>query len=330
MAFHSTPVPEIAAWAADAEQRGVPTVWLSEAWRELAVPLAAVAVATTRVPIGAGVMQIFPAHPVQTALQAMQLQEVSAGRFGLGLGLGAGFVVERWFGVPYERPLRRMKEFVEVVRGVMGSRHGRPFSYTGEIFRVHKYTMPFGAELPDVPVSIAAVGPKMLELAGEVADGVILGAIHSPAYLAEVRRRLAAGAARADRDAASVIVHAMSLCAASADREESRRIARGAIAYTVQYPHYRKRIAEEGFGALAEAVAEKVRAHEQDEALALIDDDMVDRFTICGTPAECHAAMRRVSGEIDAVMLTMPPFRMDETETAARVLDAAVALNDPR
>ena len=193
MAFHSTSVPEIAAWAADAEQRGVPAVWLSEAWRELAVPLTAVAAATHHIPIGAGVMQIFPAHPVLTALQAMQLQELSGGRFELGLGLGAGFVVERWFGVPYERPLRRMKEFVEVVRGVMDSRHGRPFSYAGEIFRVHKYTMPFGTELPDVPVSIAAVGPKMLELAGEVADGVILGAIHSPAYLAEVRRRLAAG-----------------------------------------------------------------------------------------------------------------------------------------
>jgi alkanesulfonate monooxygenase SsuD/methylene tetrahydromethanopterin reductase-like flavin-dependent oxidoreductase (luciferase family) len=328
MAFHSTPVPEIAAWAADAEQRGVPAVWLSEAWRELAVPLAAVAAATQRIPIGAGVMQIFPAHPVLTALQAMQLQELSGGRFELGLGLGAGFVVERWFGVPYERPLRRMKEFVEVVRGVMDSRHGRPFSYAGEIFRVHKYTMPFGAELPDVPVSIAAVGPKMLELAGEVADGVILGAIHSPAYLAEVRRRLAAGAACAERDATSVAVRAMSLCAASVDREESRRIARGAIAYTVQYEHYRKRMAEEGFGELAEIVAEKVRAHEQQEALALIGDDMVDQFTICGTPEECQAAMSRLSGEIDAVMLTMPPFRMDETETAARVLDAAVALNE--
>jgi probable F420-dependent oxidoreductase len=330
MAFRSTPVPGIAAWAADAERRGVPAVWLSEAWRELAVPLTAVASATRDIRIGAGVMQIFPANPVTTALQAMQLQEVSDGRFELGLGLGAGFVVERWFGIPYQRPLRRMKEFVEVFRGVIDSRHGRPFSYAGEIFKVHRYTMPFGAELPDVPVAIAAVGPKMLELAGEVADGVVLGAIHSPAYLAEVRRRLAAGSDRAGRDAASIVVYAVSLCAASADREESRSIARGAITYTAQYPHYRQRMAEEGFGAQTDAIAAKVRAHEQEEALALIDDDMVDRFTISGTPAECRAAMSRISDEIDSVMLTMPPFRMDETETAARVLDAATALNRAR
>jgi hypothetical protein len=115
-----------------------------------------------------------------------------------------------------------------------------------------------------------------LELAGEVADGVILGAIYSPVYLAEVRRRLAAGAACAERDATSA------------------------------------------------------RAREQQQALALIGDDTVDQLTICGTPEERQAAMSRVSGEIDAVMLTMPPFRMDETETAARVLAAAVALDSPR
>jgi alkanesulfonate monooxygenase SsuD/methylene tetrahydromethanopterin reductase-like flavin-dependent oxidoreductase (luciferase family) len=330
MAFRSTPVPEIASWAADAERRGVPAIWLSEAWRELSVPLTAVAAATQRIPIGTGVMQVYPAHPVVTALQAMQLQEISGGRFELGLGLGAGFVVERWFGIPYERPLRRMKEFVEVVRGAIDSRHGRPFSYSGDIFRIHNYSMPFGAGLPDVPVSVAAVGPKMLELAGEVADGVVLGAIHSPEYLAEVRRRLAAGADRAGRDASSVTIYAISLCAASVDREESRTIARGAIAYTVQYSHYRDRMAEEGFGAQVEAIAAKVRAHEQEEALALIGDDMVDRFTISGTPEECRTAMSRTLSEVDVVMLTMPPFRMDETETAARVLDAAAILNRVR
>lgn len=326
MAFGTTPVPEIARWSRAAEDAGASSVWLGEAWRELSVPLCAAALATEKVELIAGVMQIFPAHPVLTALQAAQLQEVSAGRFALGLGLGASFVVERWFGLHYERPLLRAREFIEVVRGTLASRSGEPFSYSGQIFKVHKYRMPFGAEQPDVPILLAAVGPRMLELAGEVADGVVLGAIHSPQYLRAVRTHLAVGAERAGRDPAEVRIHAFALCAASTEREHGRDLARASLAYSAQYPHYRRRLAEEGFGTEADEIAACVRAHDQEAALALVSDELVDRFAIAGTVEECRAQAARLSKQIDQLVLTLVPFRIDEHEAAARLLDGAAAL----
>jgi alkanesulfonate monooxygenase SsuD/methylene tetrahydromethanopterin reductase-like flavin-dependent oxidoreductase (luciferase family) len=328
MAFGATPTPEIARWAQACEDAGASSVWLGEAWRELAVPCAATVLATRRARVGAGVMQIFPAHPVLAALQAIQLQELSGNRFELGLGLGASFVVERWFGVAYERPLRRAREFVEVVRGAMASRHGEPFSYEGEIYRTRRYRMPFGAEVADVPVLLAAVGPRMLELAGEVADGVVLGALHSPDYLAQVRRRLAIGAARADRDPATLAVHAFVICAADEDREHARTLARASLAYSAQYPHYRRRLAEEGWEGIGDLIAERVRAHDQDGALELIGDDLVDRFAVAGTPEECRDRLRALTREIDEVKLTLVPFRIDETVAAARILDAVGSVSE--
>ncbi len=326
MAFGSTPVPKIAEWCGDAESAGADSIWLGEAWRELSVPLCAAALATERAKVKAGVMQIFPAHPVLTALQAAQLQEVSGGRFALGLGLGAGFVVERWFGITYQRPLQRAREFIEVVRGTLSSRHGPPFSYAGEIYRVRNYRMPFAAEQPDVAIMLAAVGPRMLELAGELADGVVLGAIHSAEYLQEVRRRLAIGAARADRDPAQIKVHAFLLCAAAPERQAGRDLARASLAYAAQYPHYRRRLVEEGFGREAELICEHVRAHEQLAALEQVSDTMVDRFAVAGTAQDCREQASRLSQEIDDLVLTLVPFRIDETEAAARVLDAVAAL----
>lgn len=330
MAFGSTPVPEIAAWARDAERAGARSVWLGEAWRELSVGLCAAALTTEQVQLKAGVMQIFPAHPVLTALQAAQLQEVSGGRFGLGVGLGARFVVERWFGIPYERPLQRAREFIEVVRGVLASRRGQPFSYHGEIYGVSKYRMPFAAEQPDIPITLAAVGPRMLELAGELADGVVLGAIHSPEYLEEVRRRLAIGAARAGRDPAQIQVHAFVVCAAAPESDQARQLARASLAYATQYPHYRRRLDAEGFGEEAERIARHVRAHEQEAALDAVSDSMLNSFAVAGTPGQCREQAAELSREIDDVLLTLVPFRIDERETAARVLDAVAALAHPR
>lgn len=327
MPFATTPVPAIADWARSAEQAGASSVWLGEAWRELSIPLTAAALSTERVQIGSGVMQIFPAHPVLTALQAAQLQEVSNERFALGLGVGAGFVVERWFGVPFERPLRRMREFVAVVRGVLESREAGPFSYDGEIFRIRKYRMSLPESRAAVPIFIAAVGPRMLELAGEIADGVMLGGIHSPQYLEEVRRRVAIGAERAGRDLANFQIHAFLICATSEDSGNAHDLARASIAYSTQYGHYMSRLEEEGFAEVAGRIAEHVRAHEQDEALALVTDDMVERFAVAGTEEECRRQAARLEGTVDEIVLTLVPFRISEQEAADGVLAAARALS---
>ena len=95
--------------AESAERAGLDRFLAMEAWRETIVPMAAASLRTSRIGLGTGVMQIFPVNTVQVAVQATEVQELARGRFELGLGLGAGFVMPRWFGVPYERPIRRMR-----------------------------------------------------------------------------------------------------------------------------------------------------------------------------------------------------------------------------
>lgn len=307
---------DLADLAQAAEGTGLGRFIAMEAWRETVVPLSACAMRTEQIGLGTGVMQVFPVNPVMVALQASALQELSGGRFSLGLGLGAAFVVPRWFGVPYERPMTRMREFLEIVRGVHASAGTAPFSYDGELFTIRKYSL---GDVPvrTVPLHIAAVGPKMLELAGELADGVMVGALYSPDHLVDVRQRLAVGAARAGRDPAEVAISYHLIAACDDDGDRARSLARRSITYCTQYPHYLKRFAAEGFGPLAEEIGQLIRAHDDDAAEARVSDAMLERFAVAGTPAECREQIRpHLAGEA-LPSLTLFPFRVSEQDVMA-------------
>lgn len=312
------------------EDAGYDRVWLGEAWREPVVPVTAAAVQTTTVGLGTAISQIYPVNPVIAAQQAAQIQEVAQGRFALGLGLGAGFVVERWYGVPYERPLRRAREFIDIVRGVLASPETGPFSYAGEVLSTHKYTLAFSDEAVHVPIHLAAVGPRMQELAGELADGIMVGALHSPGYMDEMQERLATGAARAGRDVGDVEIWYYLTCCVAEDGDRARRLARGSLVYLSQYPHYMAVYEREGHGEVARRIAELVRARDMDGAEALVTDAMVEQFTIAGTPAECRAQLTRFEAYPGTPVLHMIPFRIDEAEARESVRLSAQLLAGSR
>jgi alkanesulfonate monooxygenase SsuD/methylene tetrahydromethanopterin reductase-like flavin-dependent oxidoreductase (luciferase family) len=307
---------DMADLAQAAESTGLNRFVAMEAWRETVVPLSACAMRTQRIGLGTGVMQIFPVNPVMVALQASALQELTSGRFTLGIGLGAAFVVPRWFGVPYEHPMTRMREFLEIVRGVHASAGATPFSYDGELFTIRKYSLG-DAPVRPVPLHIAAVGPRMQELAGELADGVMVGALYSAGHLADVRERLAVGAARAGRDPAEVEISYHLIAACDNDGDRARSLARRSITYCTQYPHYLKRFAAEGFGQLAEQIGQLVRSHENDAAEALVNDAMLQRFAVAGTPAECREQLRPHLAGDALPSLTLFPFRVSEQDVMA-------------
>lgn len=312
--FGKTPLAELIKLARQLEDAGYDRVWFGEAWREPVVPMSATLSATERIGVGSAISQIYPVNPVITAQQAAQLQELGSGRFELGLGLGAGFVVERWFGVPFERPLRRTREFIDVVRGVLASPEEGPFSYDGEVFRVRKYRLPFAERAVDVPIHLAAIGPRMQELAGELADGIIVGSLHSERFMAATQQRLAAGAKRAGRDPDDVAIWYYLTCCVSADSERARALARRSLVYLTQYPHYRRVYAEEGFGEVAERVAGLVREREMERAEAEIREDMVDKFCVAGTVEECREQLRRYDDYPGTPVLHLVPFRIEEDE----------------
>jgi alkanesulfonate monooxygenase SsuD/methylene tetrahydromethanopterin reductase-like flavin-dependent oxidoreductase (luciferase family) len=322
--FAKTSIADIVALARTLEDGGFDRVYIGEAWREPVVPMSALALATERIRIGTAVSQIYPVNPVIAAQQAAQLQELSGGRFSLGLGLGAGFVVERWFGVPYERPARRMREFIEIVRGVLASPEHGPFSYEGQILATRKYALTFATEAVHVPIHVAAIGPKMQELTGELADGIVVGALHSAEYMDETRARLAVGAERAERSVDELEILYYLTCCISEDGDRARALARRSLVYLAQYPHYQGVYEREGFGPVAHRMAELVREKRMDEAEAQATDAMLERFCVAGTPAEARAQLDRFEATYPGVpVLHMVPFRIDEDEVRESVRLAA-------
>lgn len=322
----TTPVSETTAHVKLLEELGYESAWLGEAFREVIVPLAAASAQTNKIQLASGILQIYPVNPVMIAQQAAQLAQLSSGRFSLGLGLGADFVVERWYGIDYKRPLQRAREFLEVLRGVLMAPRDGPFSFDGEVFRVRKYPLPFLTEAIDVPLYLAAVGPQMQQLAGELADGIVVGGVNSPRYIEEVRKNLEIGASRADRSIDEIdIVYAVP-CAVWDDEERARTIGRGTIVYTTQYPHYRGVWKAEGYGKVAEEIAEHVRNHEMERALSLVSDEMLESYAVVGTPAACRQQLARYRSYPGRPILSAMPFRMSEDEVMESLRIAARGL----
>ncbi|WP_078427714.1 LLM class flavin-dependent oxidoreductase [Alkalihalobacterium alkalinitrilicum] len=309
-----TPISKVTELAEKAEKNGFDAVWFAEAWRETIVPLTAIAMKTKTIKFGSGVGQVFPNNPTTLALQGTNLQELSDGRFVLGLGLSTPFVVENWYGSHYGRPLRQMRESIEIIKGIQTSKSGNRFNYEGELFKIKKYKSPVELEKP-FPVYMAAIGPKMLQLAGEIADGLVIGALHSPRYLSEnVYHNLKIGAERSGRNLDDLNIIYGQICSISQNRKEAYDRARKSIMYTAQYPHYQTVMQQEGFTEEVEAISQALEQKDYDKAATLITDKMVDHFSIAGEPDECKEKLLRYSDYPGIPMLTLIPFKVSEEE----------------
>jgi len=171
----ATAVEDVAA----AERLGFDSIWTSEAYGSDALtPLAWWGASTTRVRLGTAIMQMAARTPTATAMAAMTMDHLSAGRFILGLGASGPQVVEGWYGQPFARPLARTREYISIVRQVIARQ--APVSFDGEFFRLpHPVETGLGKALKstvhpfrrDIPIMLAAEGPKNVSLAAEVADG---------------------------------------------------------------------------------------------------------------------------------------------------------------
>lgn len=164
----------------EADHLGVHAVWTAEAYGSDAVsPLAWLGALTERIHLGTAIMQMPARTPANTAMTAMTLNQLSGGRFLLGLGLSGPQVVEGWHGAPYARPLARTREYVDIVRAAL--RREAPLTYDGDLYQI-PYRGPGATGLgkplkstlhaqPDIPIYLAAIGPQNVALAAEIADG---------------------------------------------------------------------------------------------------------------------------------------------------------------
>lgn len=289
-----------------AEQSGCDGLYLTEAWRSAFVPLAALATATERVALGPYVTNAYGRSPLLTAMAAVDLDELCGGRLVLGVGGGNRHINETWQGIPHARVLTKMTEYVRLLKQACATPLGGQVDFEGQVHRMH--WAPAVAPLrPAIPVLLAAIFPRMVRVAGRVADGLACGALLSPEYLRDVIRPEATkAAADADRDPTALSFYDGVLIAADPDRERARRAAREAICglfAPLPHPYYEFTLREQGFSDAADAALRFVPAGELERAVDAIPDACLDRLTIAGTPAECAQRLRAYDGAADEVVL---------------------------
>lgn len=277
---------EIAACAERAEALGYESAWVAEGHGgdQFAI-LAACALRTRRIRLGTAISSVFVRTAPTIAMAAATVDELSGGRFVLGLGSSHRVQVGPEHGVEYARPLERVRDTVAIVRTLL--REGE-VSHAGETVRIERFNLWFRPHRADPPIYLSALFPKMLELTGEIADGVILTR-STLASAAAARARVAAGAARAGRDAAAIEITSLLPASVSSDREAALAAARPGLAfYAGFFPRYNRLIAESGFPDEAARVARARAAGDAAGAARAVTDEMIAATGVAGTAAECR------------------------------------------
>lgn len=273
-----------------AEDLGYTSAWVAEGHGgdQFAV-LAAAAMQTSRITLGTCITSVFVRTAPTLAMSAMTVDQLSGGRFILGVGSSHRVQVEPEHGVKYSKPITRTRETVQFVRDLM--RNGVA-SIHGETITIENFDLWFQPLRPAMPIYAAGLFPKMVETTGEICDGIIL--TRSTLKTAgEIRSQLAAGAARAGRDPAAVAV--TTLCPTAVDADSARALDKmrpGLALYAGFFPRYNKLIASHGFEAEAAAIAEKWAAGDKDGAASEVTDAMVRATSVAGSPEECRAKLQ--------------------------------------
>lgn len=158
------PRQEIVEVVQQAEALGYDSVWVGESWgRDGFTWLTQLACHTTRIKLATGITTVFSRAPALIAQTVAALDEISAGRVILGLGTSGPLVIENWHGLPFERPLRRTREYIEIIRLILS---GERVNYQGEIFQLKGFRLPFAPVRSRVPIYVASLGPQNLRLTG--------------------------------------------------------------------------------------------------------------------------------------------------------------------
>jgi len=186
--------------ASEAERNGIDALYTVDAGRSATVTAAAVISATHRAQVGTYIVNAYAREPWMTGLEARDLNELSEGRFVLGVGTGNLHFNDLYMGIDSRRSRAKMRDFVEIVRAVVSGRARQPVRYQGEVHRI-RWRATWEPATANLPVYLSASGPKMVHLAGEVSDGVGIGIMSSVEFVRDlVRPNARAGALAAGRD----------------------------------------------------------------------------------------------------------------------------------
>jgi len=321
----------------DADRLGYHSVWSAEAYGSDAVsPLAWLAAITYRIRLGTGILQMAARTPAMTAMTAMTLDALSGRRFLLGLGVSGPQVVEGWHGQPYGKPLGRTREYVSIVRAILARE--KPVSHSGEHYQI-PYAGPGATGLgkplrsivhgrADLPIYLAAIGPKNVALAAEIADGW-LPVFFSPDRAALFRAALDEGFVRrapglAPRERFDVAPSVPVVC--GADVAACRAHVKPRLALYIGgmgaagRNFYNDLACRYGYEGDAGRIQALYLAGKKDEAIAAVPDALVDEVALCGSRERIRdrLAAYRAAGVTTLICMT------DQSDTVRLMAELAL------
>lgn len=287
------PIRDGMAYAQYAEAKGFGAVWQAESRlvREATVPMAAFASVTERIKVGSGVVDCWSRNPARLAATFSTLDDLAPGRVILGIGAWWDPLAAK-VGITRARPLTVMREIITVVRALL---HNETVTFEGQHVHLDGVELDYVYQErrpKDVPIYLGATGMQMMELAGEIADGVVLNYLVSPTYNARAMEHLAAGAARSGRSVDDLDRPQLVVCSVHEDRQTALDMARLMVTqYLGQQPHIMQ--ASGVPASLLEDVGRVLTwpaTHEQVEAASkLVPDEIVQMLTASGTAEEARA-----------------------------------------
>ncbi len=275
--------------ARKAEQEwGYQAIWLAETNGAESFALAgAIAAVTSKVEIGTAIVPVYNRSPALLSMGAGTVAQLSNDRFVLGLGSSSHSIIEDWHGLPFEAPLARVRETVEVLRQALG---GEKTAFAGKTLRSQGFRL---AALPARPVRIYLAGlrEKMLQLAGEIGEGLIIN-LFPVSALPQILAAYRSGAARTGRDASGDEVVARLQVAVTDDVEGARKLVRAAFGAYVAAPVYNRFFDWVGFAEVAAEVAEAFARRDRQATARAMTDEFIDAITIIGPAEVCREKLR--------------------------------------
>jgi probable F420-dependent oxidoreductase len=298
-----------------AEDFGFAGLWTSETKHDAFLPLAIAANETHHIELGTSVAIAFSRSPMETAQTAWDLQDLSDGRFVLGLGTQVKAHITRRFSMPWDRPAARLREYILALRAIWESFQSEgPLNFEGDFYR-HTLMTPFfnpgPIEHPEIPIYIAGVNTRLAALAGELCDGFHIHPFHSPEYVRRtVIPAIAEGASKEGR-APEAVELATSVFVVTGENEkeieEGREKMRSQISFYASTPTYRTVLEAHGWQDVGEELGKLARDKRWNEMPELVTDEMLGAFAVEAAPDEIGPALReRYEGLIDRVALYIP------------------------
>jgi F420-dependent oxidoreductase-like protein len=313
-----------------ADELGFDAVWLGESWGyELFTSMADLVRSTKRIKIGAGIANIYSRTPALIASSAATLDERSGGRILLGLGPSGANVIEHWHGVPFQKPVKRTREYVEIIRMIL---RGEKLVYAGEFFHLERgFKLRFTPLRAELPIYIAAMGPKNVVQTGEIADGVL------PVYWpgnkwGDLRAQLDEGSQLASRPAHSAAIApyiTSAILHENTSPEELRAVYAQVAAPLAYYigkmgVYYAQMLTRNGFGTDVQAVIEGWKEGMK-TAIEAVSPRMLDAVTIIGTPREVVAKIDQWGAAgVDEPLLSMPAGTVEQAASQLGALADAL------